>query len=183
MERHFARRGNNQYRIEEYSSRVKFNLLVHGIYVSPFPGSEFFSLKTMLEEIKQQQTLWDEPEWGFPKGRRHYQESEYHCALREFIEETGMSNKNMEPIYNMFPVEEMFIGSNYKSYKHKYFLMFLNDQGEGDGEECKEEPPYCSEVSKREWKTLDECLTAIRSYNVEKKILIQKVHHAIRKYI
>lgn len=197
-----ASSGNNQYKSEEYSSRIKFNILLHGTYgesvatVSHFivPASTastqllqttsvFYNLKMLLEELKSQHTVWAEPEWGFPKGRRHYHESEYNCAVREFLEETGMSTKNILPIYNLLPVEELFIGSNYKSYKHKYFIMYLNDHGEDsecDDKDMKE--PFCSEVSKRSWKTKDECLKAMRTYNVEKKELLQNVHEAITKY-
>ena len=167
---------NNQYKIEEHSSRIKFQALSGGVY----QGSEFFTLKSLLEELKQKHILWKEPEWGFPKGRRHYQESEFHCALREFTEETGMPTQHISPIYNLFPVEEMFIGSNYKAYKHKYFVMFLNENISNSVEPTTQ--PYCSEVSQQCWKTLDECLAVIRNYNVEKRVLIQNVHRAILKY-
>lgn len=167
---------NNQYKIEEHSSRIKFNTLLGGIYPS---SGEMYSLKSLIVELKQQQPCWKEPEWGFPKGRRHYQESEFHCALREFTEETGLSTQHIVPIYNLFPVEEMFIGSNYKAYKHKYFIMHLNNESTTT---TVVEPPYCSEVSQQCWKTLDECLDAIRNYNVEKRVLIQNVHRAILKY-
>ena len=166
---------NHQYRVEEYSSRVKFNMLCSGIHSS---SSSFYNLKTMIEEIQTQQPLWEEPEWGFPKGRRHYQESEYQCAIREFLEETGMTTENMVPIYNLFPVEEMFVGSNYKSYKHKYFIMYMNSN---EDKPCIQK--YCSEVSQKSWKTVDECMSAIRPYNVEKRNLLRNVNSAILKYM
>lgn len=171
---------NNQYRVEEYSSRVKFNMLVQGLYSTTNMHSEFFSLKTMLDEIKQvPEYQWEEPEWGFPKGRRHYQESEYHCALREFSEETGIPTHSTVSVKNLLPVEEMFMGSNYKAYKHKYFIMYLNESSQG----VEPTDAYCSEVSQRSWKTMDECLESIRSYNVEKRLLIQKVDRALHKYL
>ena len=39
--------------------------------------------------VKGSRTYWKTPEWGFPKGRRNYQENDLACALREFQEETG----------------------------------------------------------------------------------------------
>ena len=36
---------------------------------------QFYNLNTLIEESKQY-TLWKEPEWGFPKGRREYQEKD-----------------------------------------------------------------------------------------------------------
>ena len=184
---------NNQYRVEECSSRSKFNQLQQGVYTSTgstgsvmgtasAASTEWYSLKTMVDEVHSLRPAYDVPEWGFPKGRRNHNESEYDCALREFLEETGMTMKHIEPIYNLYPVEEMFIGSNYKSYKHKYFIMFLNDGGLDSTEEDKLPKPYCSEVSQQSWKTLDECVACIRPYNVEKKKLIQNVDRAITKY-
>ena len=88
------------------------------------------------------------------------------------------STENMVPIYNLFPVEEMFIGSNYKSYKHKYFIMYMNKNKD---EPCVQK--YCSEVSQKSWKTVDECMLAIRPYNVEKRNLLRNVNSAILKYM
>jgi len=66
--------------------------------------------------------LWIEPEWGFPKGRRNFKEKDLDCALREFEEETGYNKSTVKIIKNLNPFEEIFTGSNLKSYKHKYFL-------------------------------------------------------------
>jgi hypothetical protein len=40
-----------------------------------------------------------------------------------------------------------------------------------------------TEVSKIEWKTLDECLSSIRPYNLEKKNIIKNVNHVLLNYI
>ena len=69
----------------------------------------------------------------------------------------------MKNIENIQQFEEIFMGSNYKSYKHKYYLMKM-----GCNSICKTMYDK-SEVSKLEWKTYDECLECIRSYNLEKK--------------
>jgi 8-oxo-dGTP pyrophosphatase MutT (NUDIX family) len=34
--------------------------------------------------------------WGFPKGKRHQNESNFACALRELYEETGLEEKDIE---------------------------------------------------------------------------------------
>jgi hypothetical protein len=39
-----------------------------------------------------------------------------------------------------------------------------------------------SEVSKIEWKTLDECLESIRPYNLEKKKIINNINQIIQEY-
>jgi hypothetical protein len=39
-----------------------------------------------------------------------------------------------------------------------------------------------SEVSKLEWKTIDECLESIRPYNLEKKRLITNINKVLQEY-
>ena len=103
-------------------------------------------------------TQWSETEWGFPKGRHNNQEKDLLCALREFEEETGISKNNILVIENLLPFEESFIGTNHKSYKHKYFLAYSNE----NNSDFTLENFQKSEVSKLEWKTIDECLESIR---------------------
>jgi len=75
------------------------------------------------------------------------------------------------------PFEEIFIGTNYKSYKHKYFLAHTTEL---DSKYLKNF--QVSEVSKLEWKTLDECLKSIRPYNLEKKNLINQINKVLHDY-
>jgi 8-oxo-dGTP pyrophosphatase MutT (NUDIX family) len=127
-------------------------------------------------------TYWEEAEWGFPKGRRNFNESDLDCGLREFCEETGFnySREKCNLIHNTFPFEEIFIGSNYKSYKHKYFLMFVDyDYSLTNFKQIL--PNY--EVSIIDWKPIDACLSSIRSYNLEKKTMIYSVNQILSRYI
>jgi hypothetical protein len=39
-----------------------------------------------------------------------------------------------------------------------------------------------TEVSKLEWKTVDNCLESIRPYNLEKKELIQNINKILQEY-
>jgi galactose-1-phosphate uridylyltransferase len=39
-----------------------------------------------------------------------------------------------------------------------------------------------TEVSKLEWKTIDECLSVIRPYNLEKKQLIANINKVLQEY-
>jgi 8-oxo-dGTP pyrophosphatase MutT (NUDIX family) len=125
----------------------------------------------------KEQTVWTDPEWGFPKGRRNYRESDYDCAIREFCEETGYSNKILRNVQNMVPFEEIFMGSNYKSYKHRYYLVNIMYD-----DSCAPVTYETAEVSKMEWKTYDECIRDIRPYNLEKKRVITNIHAILRSY-
>jgi 8-oxo-dGTP pyrophosphatase MutT (NUDIX family) len=161
------------YRNEKNNSKDKFETLKMGIY----DGGRFFSLVTMLDECNNPE--WIEPEWGFPKGRRNYKEKDYDCALREFCEETGVDERVLKNFQNIFPFEEIFLGSNYKSYKHKYYLTYIDysDSLKQDIDGFQK-----SEVSKMEWKTLDNCLDSIRNYNLEKKRLLVNIDECLKKY-
>lgn len=160
---------SNQYKSEESISRDKFQLLNNGI----FNKNIFYTLQTMIEESNNYDS-WEEPEWGFPKGRRNFQEKDFDCAIREFKEETGYNPNSLKNIKNIYPFEEIFTGSNYKSYKHKYYLAFL------DYETSLNTKSFDStEVSKMEWKTFEDCIKSIRSYNLEKKRLITNINNTL----
>jgi 8-oxo-dGTP pyrophosphatase MutT (NUDIX family) len=159
-----------QYRNEESVSLKKFETIKAGVLVNNV-------LVTLSDLIKNSQSTWNETEWEFPKGRRNYQEKDLDCALREFEEETGYSQKDIIIIENILPFEEIFIGSNHKSYKHKYFLAYMNDTIDNLQNYQK------TEVSKLEWKTIDECLHSIRPYNLEKKRLIRNVSKILQDYM
>jgi 8-oxo-dGTP pyrophosphatase MutT (NUDIX family) len=163
---------SNQYKNEESISREIYNSLVQVILVK----EDFYTLGDLIEESNKGK-LWTEAEWGFPKGRRNFQETDLNCAIREFEEETGFKRDNMTLIQNVLPFEEIFTGSNYKSYKHKYFLTFMNhaDTLEMDNFER-------AEVSQMEWLSYNDCTLKIREYNVEKKTLLNKVNECLMKF-
>ena len=161
-----------KYKYEENTSNEKFNLLREGITYK----SENYTLKSLIEESKEVHA-YDEPEWGFPKGRRNYNENDYDCAVREFCEETGFSSKLLHNLQNIVPYDENFTGSNFKSYKHKYFIMYMKYENSLVMNNYQK-----SEVSKMQWMDLNECNEKIRSYNLEKKMLIKKVNNCLEKY-
>ena len=103
---------------------------------------------------------WVEPEWGFPKGRRNGKENDYECSIREFEEETGYKSENLVIIKNLSFVEEVFTGSNAKSYKHKYYLckLDMNDT-------LYEDNFQKTEIGDMKWVDYEGCLKLIREYN------------------
>ena len=157
-----------QYRTEEKNAKDKFNQIKEGIHRF---DDTFFNLESL---IKNSNTNWIEPEWGFPKGRRNYGETDLHCAIREFCEETGMPKNKFSVIKNIIPYDEIFTGSNFKSYKHKYYIA---------NSEYTENSDYQkSEVSKVKWMTLEEAIENIRPYNLERIEILKKVDKVLHKY-
>jgi len=157
-----------QYRGEEKTSREKYELLQNGI-----SGKKEYNLETLLTLCEYK---WEDTEWGFPKGRRNYQEKDLNCALREFEEETGFLRNNIQLIQNITPYEEIFTGSNMKSYKHKYFLGYIDSTIQTTNSYQE------TEVGDMKWVTYDEALNIIRPYNLEKINILNKINNVLIKY-
>lgn len=168
---------------EEIVLSDKFNLLCNGInkynldiliedcLIPPSPASNHELLLYPLSG-------WDEPEWGFPKGRREFKEMDYNCAIREFQEETGIPPRLLYHIKNIIPIEENFMGSNYKTYKHKYYLMYMNYD-----DTLLDYTIQHNEVSELSWKTIDDCIKSIRPYNFEKKNIITNIDNCLNSFV
>jgi 8-oxo-dGTP pyrophosphatase MutT (NUDIX family) len=165
---------SSQYQNEECSSRDKYVLLINGI--TSKINANTYTLNDLVEDSNKI-TQWQEAEWGFPKGRRNSQENDFDCAIREFCEETGFPANILNNVQNILPYEEIFTGSNYKSYKHKYYLMYINYEDTLDMDKFER-----AEVSKMEWKTYEDCMNVIRDYNVEKKRLIHNVYQTLLRF-
>jgi 8-oxo-dGTP pyrophosphatase MutT (NUDIX family) len=160
----------NQYKYEEAMSQKKFDVLKQTI----------LNKNTILHDlIENSNTNWNETEWEFPKGRKNNNEKEIDCALREFEEETGISKSEVILIDNLLPFEEIYIGTNYKSYKHKYFLGYIQFI---DGSVINNNFQK-NEVSSIEWKTIEQCLESIRPYNLEKKELINNINKILLSHV
>ena len=162
---------NNQYRSEEISSKDKFELLKRGIKIR----NNEFDIQSLIDSSN---TLWVEPEWGFPKGRRNYQEKDIDCGIREFMEETGYGINDFKLIENIIPYEEIFIGSNIKSYKHKYYLAYMVNNNVS----LETKKYQRSEVRNMKWMSYDECLNIIRPYNLEKINIVKKINKVLQEY-
>jgi 8-oxo-dGTP pyrophosphatase MutT (NUDIX family) len=159
------------YRSEEKLSREKFELLKIGVNNINGP----YNLQSLLDETN---TNWIEAEWGFPKGRHNHQEKDLLCGLREFEEETGYMRTSLTLVQNLIPFEEIFTGSNYKSYKHKYFLACMTTPDVNERLTTYQK----SEVSKLEWKNYAEAIQSIRPYNLEKIEILIRVNKLLNEY-
>ena len=87
-------------------AREKYSFLLKG------------TLATLFEAVGDE--CLPELEWGFPKGRRNIYENETTCAVREFVEETGLPASSIHVFSKSF--EDVFTGSNNVNYMHKYFM-------------------------------------------------------------
>lgn len=159
-----------QYRNEEASSKEKLENLKIGVHFN----NELYSLKSIISESD---TNWLETEWGFPKGRRNYQENDLQCALREFEEETGFDKNKINLVMNIVPFEEIFIGSNLKSYKQKYYIAKMNNDCIEDLE-CYQK----TEVSKIRWVNIEDAISLMRYYDTEKIQIIKNINYILNTF-
>ena len=160
-----------KYQKEFYNSEKYFNILKEGVTID----NEFVNIQIL---IKNSNTKWKNPEWGFPKGRRNLKEKDLQCAVREFEEETDITRDDIYVLKCIDPLDEDFIGSNKKPYRHIYYIAkLINDIGEPAINQ--ERKIQVIEIGDIKWLTLNEALKCIRSYNKEKKNILREADSLI----
>ena len=121
-------------------------------------------------------TKWSSPEWGIPKGRRNNKEYDIECAIREFVEETGIKYKNINVYRNIKPIEELYTGINGVVYKHIYFIADIKNTPEANENMSRvEKGGFLNyEISNIKAFSLSEAHKLIRPYYVSKLNSIKK---------
>lgn len=150
---------------------------------SNYEASErrFEQLKDSLPRlVKENPSVWTEPEWGFPKGRRNPHESDIHCAIREFQEETGLRRHEFQVFQNTYSVSETFFGSNHVHYCHKYYLAVCPSHTEVQFH--PQNIHMFREIGDIRWCSLEEAMAKIRPDNVEKRELLLKAGKILKNF-
>ena len=121
-------------------------------------------------------TKWSSPEWGIPKGRRNNKEYDIDCAVREFVEETGIKCRNINVYRNIKPIEELYTGINGVVYKHIYYIAEIKNTPEANENITKvEKGGFLNyEISNIKLFSLTEAHKLIRPYYVSKLNAIKK---------
>lgn len=162
---------------EYMEARDKFEVLQKGYYLKYNNTTIFFDLGYILSEAP---AAHETTEWGFPKGRRNINEDDVHCALREFMEETGYAMSQIKIHIDVKPLEEIFSGTNRVRYKHVYYLAQLADS---EMSVCVPPPRICSatEIRDVKWFSYHDAQALLRHYNVERKELFRRVNQNVLK--
>jgi len=105
-------KNKTSYQNEYMMSSEKFNKLKN-------EDNGFLNLNFYVDNVNPN---WIDAEWGFPKGRRNFKESNELCAIREFKEESGFCDSEIAILNSINPINEKFIGTNGVNYKHTYYL-------------------------------------------------------------
>jgi 8-oxo-dGTP pyrophosphatase MutT (NUDIX family) len=165
---------SRQYKQEYDNALEKYNLLKAG-------GAEDMPVKKLAEYIESASREWTTPEWGFPKGRRSLRESEISCALREFGEETGLTETQCIIIKNLMPLEENFLGGNRIQYRHRYFLAYCRQNTQVKIDSSNK--IMNREISDIKWVSYKDAMELIRPYNIEKRQILSVVNELLSNYI
>jgi hypothetical protein len=139
---------------------------------------KFYQLKLSHNNIlKNTEPLYSFNEWGFPKGRRELYESDIVCAIREFEEETTLSEEDYIILEKCKSVRENLIGTNKVNYAHNYFLSILNNNSSKVIDETNRE------ICQSKVLNLSECLKKIRPYHKNKIRIIKNIYMIINNFL
>jgi len=153
--------------LEFINSKIKFYTL-----------NENNFLKNYITSIN---SVYNEQEWGFPKGRRKMRESDIDCAIREFYEETRIPKDNLDIIADIIPFEEIFFGTNGIMYKHLYYIAKLNNPSVNIkiDMDCLEQ---VREIRAIKWYNYNDVISHIKIYNTERIELFKFANKKIMDY-
>jgi 8-oxo-dGTP pyrophosphatase MutT (NUDIX family) len=156
---------NYIYKNEYDTAKIKFKYLINNTIKN---NKEITILENL---IKKSKNIWEETEWGLPKGRKHQKESSINCAVREFLEETGIEKKDISVLVNIKPLEEIYKSFNNVSYRHiYYFAVFLNKNTTLVFNQNNKN--QVNEISAIDWFNQVEASKCLRPYYKEKKRII-----------
>lgn len=157
----------------EYTdSKQKFEMLKAGYHVDG-------SIIDINHIVANTNCMIFEAEYGFPKGRRNMNEVDLHCAIREFVEETGMQDHQFRLLSNVKPFEESFTGSNKVRYKHVYYLAKCKDNG---CDVCTMNKAQALEVQDVKWFTYSEAQGKILNQNQERKEMFSNINFTLQEF-
>ena len=128
----------------------------------------------IINDLINIKPLYKTPEWGFPKGRRNLFEKNLECALREFNEETGISNENIYLINKINCIIEEYTGSNMINYKHIYYLALCDQNNINIEDFSQTDNNY--EVGNIGWYSWEEATEMIRSNYTEKIKVLNQIY-------
>lgn len=160
------------YRNEYETAKSKWEAIHQGVTDS---FGKSWTVKDMIAAAGEPEAT---PEWGFPKGRRDQDESDYACAMREMWEETGVVTEDVVVIQNLEPLTESFFGSNHVHYCHKYYIVWVPSDVKIGFDDKNDH--MRREIGDIRWFSVEQGLAVIRNENIEKKEVLLRAASLFR---
>ncbi len=167
----WGNRNKNSHSSEYAMSKEKFSQLSD-------ENNGYLPLRFYVDNVTP---LWDQPEWGFPKGRRNVRESDLSCAVREFKEETGLNDQDFVVLTKINPIEETFTGTNGVRYKHIYYLAISTSKKKPFVDKNNRVQSY--EIGDIGYFSCEESTGLIRPYHIERLRIVVAVFVYILNYL
>jgi hypothetical protein len=138
---------------------------------------KFYQLKLKHNDLLSNfKTLFNFNEWGFPKGRRELYESDLICAIREFEEETNITENNYFLFDKCNSIKENLVGTNGIDYTHNYFVALLHNNKINHDLNNRE-------IGSIQIMNIYDCINSIRPYHTDKLNIIKTIYYLIDKFI
>ena len=158
------------HRNDYVQSKEKFEILKNAKNDSD--KGNILSLSFYVKTIEPEFT---DEEWGFPKGRRNFYESNINCSVREFKEETGYANEQFTLLDSIIPLYETFKGTNGINYRHIYYIAILNEPYSSDKIPLPIGKRDMMEIGALDWVNYSTSIQKIRKYHVAKKEVLNDI--------
>lgn len=139
-----------------------------------------FNQLDRISLVQNNPSVYAEPEWGFPKGRRVRNESDVDCAIREFTEETNIDRDAYLVLRNI-RLEETFEGLNGVQYRHVYFVAVLTQPDQINLNQ-RFTAMQRREISGISWKTFAECESHVRPHHVQRQAMIDQLKSIVETF-
>jgi len=125
-------------------------------------------------------SIYDIPEWEFPKGRKYFNESQEQCALREFREETNIEERHVNLLENTW--FETFEGTNKRIYQNQYFLAIILSNAPEPYIDLNSKNQI-TEIGDVDWFGEEAALKLMRDYHKEKKNILSDAFEVVKDYL
>ncbi len=165
----------DKHKKEKIRCLKQFEELNKGLFVN----EENVNLEFLINKTN---TVFDDSEWGFPKGKRKADETNEECASREFCEETNFDYAEFNILQQMDTYTELFTGSNNKNYRNIYYIAeCINKDKELIINENNLE--QAGEIDAIEWCSAKKCLEKFRDYYPIRKNIISDIDIILKNYL
>ena len=167
----------NKFKKEYLQSKKKFDKIKKGFE----HNNIFIDFNYLIGISENDNDLYNQTEWEFPKGRRNLNEHNIKCAIREFEEESGLDKNKIKLISNK-SYEEIYIAVNKTRYRHIYYIAKCNNINDSISLFNPDNKVQIKEVKDVKWLNYNNVISNIRNIYIERIELFKRINKIINKH-